>query len=94
MRKLSRLNGERLDNGFRTWEFVTSQSFSRYVESGDLTHASMDTARPWADQGFMEISRYGVASDEHRTLSRPNLREQNEWTSDVFRKIDGERKAC
>jgi ketosteroid isomerase-like protein len=65
--------------------------FISFVESGDLTHSAMDTA---------ELARIQVYGDFAVTASRVTntahyrgqIFEQNEWTSDVFRKIDGDWK--
>lgn len=65
--------------------------FLSFVESGDLTHSSMDLA---------ELSRIQVFGDTALSASRVTNTahyrgqtfEANEWTSDVFRKIDGEWK--
>ena len=65
--------------------------FLSFVESGDLTHSAMDLA---------ELARIEVYDDTAVSASRVTNTahyrgqtfEQNEWTSDVFRKIDGEWK--
>jgi ketosteroid isomerase-like protein len=65
--------------------------FLSFIESGDLTHSAMDIA---------EIGRIEVYGDTAVTASRVTNTahyqgqtfEQNEWTSDVFRRIDGEWK--
>ena len=65
--------------------------FLSFVESGDLTHSSMDLA---------ELARIEVYGDTAVTASRVTNTahypgktfEQNEWTADVFRRIDGEWK--
>jgi ketosteroid isomerase-like protein len=65
--------------------------FLSFVESGDLTHSSMDLAE------LARIEVYGdFAVSASRVTNTAHYRgqtfEQNEWTSDVFRKIDGEWK--
>ncbi|HTH37065.1 MAG TPA: nuclear transport factor 2 family protein [Pyrinomonadaceae bacterium] len=65
--------------------------FLSFVESGDLTHASMDTA----DLGRIKVyGDFAVTASRvtNTALYRGQTFVQNEWTSDVFRKIDGERK--
>ena len=67
------------------------QKFLSFVESGDLTHSAMDTAE------FARIDVYGAfAVTASRVTNTAHYRgqafEQNEWTSDVFRKIDGDWK--
>ena len=65
--------------------------FLSFVESGDLTHTSMDLA---------ELARIEVYGDTAVSASRVTNTahyqgqafEQNEWTSDVFRRVDGEWK--
>ena len=62
-----------------------------FVESGDLTHSAMDLA---------ELARIEVYGDTAVSASRVTNTAhyqgktfvQNEWTSDVFRKVDGEWK--
>ena len=65
--------------------------FLSFVESGDLTHSAMDLA---------EVARIELYGDTAMSASRVTNTahyqgktfEQNEWTSDMFRKVDGEWK--
>ena len=65
--------------------------FLSFVESGDLTHSAMDLA---------EVARIEVYGDTAVSASRVTNTaryrgqtfEQNEWTSDVFRKTNDEWK--
>jgi ketosteroid isomerase-like protein len=65
--------------------------FLSFVESGDLTHSAMDLAE------LARIEVYGdTAVSASRVTNTAHYRgqtfEANEWTSDVFRKINGEWK--
>src|SRR5688572_8448766 len=65
--------------------------FLSFVESGDLTHSAMDLAE------FARIEVYSdFAISASRVTNTAHYRgqtfEQNEWTSDVFRKIGDEWK--
>jgi len=67
------------------------QKFLGFVESGDLTHSAMDIPE------FARIEVYGdFAVTASRVTNTAHYRgqtfEQNEWTSDVFRRINGEWK--
>ena len=65
--------------------------FLSFVESGDLTHSAMDLA----ELARIEIyGDFGVSASRVTNAAhyRGQTFEQNEWTSDVFRKIGGEWK--
>jgi ketosteroid isomerase-like protein len=65
--------------------------FLSFVESGDLTHSAMNLSQ------LARIEVYGdTAVSASRVTNTAHYRgqtfEQNEWTSDVFRRINGEWK--
>jgi ketosteroid isomerase-like protein len=68
------------------------QHFLSFVESGDLTHDAMHMV-----EGTARVRVYGdTAVLTGRVTNRANYKgetfDANEWTTDVFRRIDGEWK--